>query len=72
MSRNGNFCKGTRVSKIIVETKVDASVEQQKKFTGFSHMSVMANLLRFGCFAAGQLVKEALFPTVDLYFYQLA
>ena len=53
MNRNGNFCKGTGVSKVIAETKVAARVEQQKKFTGFSRMSVKANLLRFGCFAAG-------------------
>ena len=30
-----------------------ARVIKQKKSTGFSRMSVMANLLRFGCFAAG-------------------
>ena len=41
------------VGKIIVGAKVDARVVQQKKFTGFSLMSVVANLLRFGCFAAG-------------------
>ena len=28
MNRNGNFCKGTWVSKIVAETKVDARVEQ--------------------------------------------
>ena len=53
MNRNGNFRKGTCVSRLIAETKVDARVEQQKKFTGFSRMSVMANLLCFECFAAG-------------------
>ena len=53
MNRNGNFCKGTCVSKVIAEIKVDARVEQQKKFTSFSRMSVMASLLCFGCFAAG-------------------
>ena len=47
MNRNGNFCK------IIAETKVDTYVEQQKKFTGFSRMSAIANLLCFGCFSAG-------------------
>ena len=52
MNRNGNFYKGTWVCKIIVETKVDARVEQQK-FTGFSRMFVMENLLCFGCLAAG-------------------
>ena len=53
MNRNGNFCKGTWVSEVIAETKVDACVERWKKFTGFSRMSVMADLLCFGCFAAG-------------------
>ena len=53
MNKNGNFCTGTCVSKVIAKTKVDAHVEQQKKFTGLSRMSVMANLLCFGCFAAG-------------------
>ena len=47
MNRNGNF------SKVIAETKVDAHVDKPKKFTGFYRMSVMANLLCFGCFAAG-------------------
>ena len=42
MNKNGNFCKGTYVSKFIAETKVDARVEQQKKFTGFSHMFAIA------------------------------
>ena len=28
MNRNGNFCKETWVSKIVVEAKVDARVEQ--------------------------------------------
>ena len=28
MNRNGNFCKGTRVIKVIAETKPDARVEQ--------------------------------------------
>ena len=53
MNRNGNLCKGTCVSKVIAETKVHARVDKQKKFTGFSRMSVMAKLLCFGCFAAG-------------------
>ena len=53
MYRNGNFCTGTWVSKVIAKTKVGARVEQHKKFTGFSRMSVMANLLCFGCFTAG-------------------
>ena len=67
MNKNENFCKGSCVSKVIAEIKVDARVEQQKKFTGFSRMSVtwnyyllllvpwsvMTNSLCFGCFAAG-------------------
>ena len=53
MNRNGNLCKRTCVSKVIAETKVDARAEQQKQFTDFSRMSVMANLLSFGCLAAG-------------------
>ena len=62
MSRNENFCKGTRVSKVIAETKVDARVEQWKKFTG------LANLLWFGKFAVfwvlwcGITCKRVLFP----------
>ena len=28
MNRNGNFCRGTLVSKIVAEAKVDARVEQ--------------------------------------------
>ena len=45
--------KGTCVSKVIAETKIDACVNKQKKFTGFSRMSVMENLLCFECFAVG-------------------
>ena len=33
--------------------KVDARIKQHKKFTGFSRMSVMANLLCFESFSAG-------------------
>ena len=51
MNRNGNFCKGTWVSKIVAEAKVDARVVQRKKSTSFCSMSVMENLLHFGCFA---------------------
>ena len=52
MNRNGNFCKGKWVNKVIAETKFDTHVEQWKKFTGFSRISVMPILLCFGCFAA--------------------
>ena len=30
MNRNGNFCKGTCISKVIAETKGDARFEQRK------------------------------------------
>ena len=53
MNRNENFAKGTCFSKVIAETKVDARVKQQKKFPGFSRMSVIANCCVFWCFAAG-------------------
>ena len=53
MNRNGNFCEGTGISKIVARAYVDARAVLWKKFTGFSRMSVMANLLCFGCFAAG-------------------
>ena len=39
------------VSKIFAGNKADACVVQQKQYTGFCRMSVMANLLRFGCFS---------------------
>ena len=51
LNRTGNICKETEVGKIILGAKADARVVQQKEFIGFSYMSVMANLLRFGCFA---------------------
>ena len=51
--KNGNLCKGTFVGVIIGGSEVDARVEQQKRPAGFYRMSVMVNLLCFGCFAAG-------------------
>ena len=51
MNRNGNFCKGTWVSEIIAETKVDARIKQKISLF-FSRMSLIANLLCFWCFAA--------------------
>ena len=62
MNKNENFCKGTCVSKVIAETKVDARVDKQKKFTGFSRMFVMANLLCFGCFAGGPVNGRFFLP----------
>ena len=38
---------------VIAEAKADAHVKQEKKFSGFSGMSVMAILLCFGCIDAG-------------------
>ena len=47
-------CKGTETfDKIIAGVRADAHVVQQKKVTGYCSMSVMANLLRFGCFSTG-------------------
>ena len=72
MNRNGNFCKRAQVGKIIAGVKVDAHVVQQKKSTGFSRMSVMANLLRFLVLFCGITCKWVLFSIIDLYFYWLA
>ena len=52
--RNGNFCKGTQVSKIIAGGKVDASAV----CTDFSRNS---KLVVFGCFAVGQHANEGFF-----------
>ena len=35
MNRNGNFCKGTWVIKVIAEVKVDARFEQKKNWPVF-------------------------------------
>ena len=48
-----NFVKEPQVCKILVGAKVDACALQEKRSAGFSRMSVMADLLCFGCFAAG-------------------
>ena len=50
--------KGTCVSKVIAETKVDAPADKQKKFTGFSRTSVMASLLCFGCCVLVALLRD--------------
>ena len=71
LNRNGGFCKGTQVSKIIAGAKVDARAVSLKKSTGFSRVFVTASLLRFGCFAAGQRVSGCFFADKDVFFYCL-
>ena len=50
--RNGNLCKGTSFSKIILGAK-SKPIRCHKKVHWFCRMSVMAKLLCFECFAAG-------------------
>ena len=52
-SRNGNFCKGTSVSKIIAGAKVNARAVPSKKSTGFPCMSVTAT-----CCILGALLRD--------------
>ena len=47
------FAKEPEFLKLLRELKLTPVQRYKKKFTGFSRMSVMANLLCFGCFAAG-------------------
>ena len=68
MNRNGNFCKGTCVSKVIAETKVDARVDKQKKFTGYSRVC-NGKFAVFWVLYCGITGKQALFPLIDLYLY---
>ena len=49
----GAFAKEPNLAKTITEVKADPRVVQQKKFSEFCRMCVMANLLWFGCFSAG-------------------
>ena len=72
MNRNGNFCKGTRVSKVIAETKDDAHVGQQKKFTGFFSYVCNGKFAVIWVLCCGITCKWVLYPTIDLYLYQLA
>ena len=60
MNRNRNFCKGTWVSKVFADTKVDARpCWTIKKSNWF-----------FSCVCNGKFaVFWVLFPTIDLYFY---
>ena len=68
--RNGNLCKGTQVSKVIAEAKIDAFAVSLNKSTGFSAMYVTPNLLCFRFFTEGGVTcKWALFPGIDAYFY---
>ena len=48
LNKNGNFCEGTWILKIIARAKVDARAVLLKKPTGFCRMSVTASLLRLG------------------------
>ena len=49
------FAKEPKLTKFVAGVKVDAFVVQQKKSTGFCHMSVIANLLHLGCFSLDNL-----------------
>ena len=46
--RNGNFCKGTYVCKIIARAEVDARAVLLKRSTGFCRMYVTAILVHLG------------------------
>ena len=69
LNRNGNFCKGTQVSKIIAGKYFDARAVLLKKSTRFSCMSAIASLLCFGCLAPGQNVNGCFFANIDVFFY---
>ena len=56
LNRNGNFCKGTEIWKIIARAKVAMLI---KKSTGFCRMSVTARLLRFGALLLDNLQMGA-------------
>ena len=47
------FAKEPKLEKLLRRLKSTPVLNNKKKFTGFSPLSVMANLLCFGCFAAG-------------------
>ena len=47
------FSKKPEFVKLLRRPKSTPALNNKKMFTGFSRMSVMANLLYFGCFAAG-------------------
>ena len=45
--------KEPELAKLLRRLKSTSVLNNEKKFPGFSRMSVMANLLCFECFAAG-------------------
>ena len=44
LNGNANFCKGTKLAKLLRELKPTPVSCNKNKAIGFSHMSVMANL----------------------------
>ena len=59
LNRNGNFCEGAWILKIIAKAKVDACAALLKQSTGFCRMSVTASLLRLGALLRGNLQMGA-------------
>ena len=53
LTKNGNFCKGTRVSKIIARAKVDARAVLLKIVHWFLSYVCNRKFAAFGCFAPG-------------------
>ena len=47
------FAKDPKLAKLLRELKLMPISYNKKKFTGFCRVSLMANLLCIGCFAAG-------------------
>ena len=68
-NRKGNFCKKTRVSKIIAGAEVDALVLCNKKVHWF--FSHVCNG-KFCVFCCGVTCKKVLCFSIDVYFYWLA
>ena len=63
--RNGNFCKGTAVEKIISGAKV--AVRCHKKFHWFFSYVCNPKFAAFWCFAAGQYVNGFFFANIDVF-----
>ena len=61
LNRNGNFCEGIWILKIIASAKVDTRVVLLKKSTGFCRMSVTESLLRLGALLQDNLQMCAFF-----------
>ena len=59
LNKNGNFCKGTYILKIIARAKVDRRALLLQKFTSFCRMSVTAGLLRLGALLRDNLQMGA-------------